>query len=103
MRVHNCRRSMFHDFAVMVAAPYLISSGSTMSLMAAAAGEGGLSRHRFAFPPAFNEEAYAANGRATHQGGTGCVGCGAWMLSAEHHTLCHCEVANYRHLSLIHI
>ena len=96
VRVHNCRRSMFHDFAVMVAAPYLISSGSTMSLMAAAAGEGGLSRHRFAFPPAFNEEAYAANGRATHQGGTGCVGCGAWMLSAEHHTLCHCEVADYR-------
>ena len=51
-----------------------------MSLMAAVAGEGGLSRRRFAFPPAVNEEALAANGRATHQGGAGCVGCGAWML-----------------------
>ena len=66
-----------------------------MSLMAAAAGEGGLSRRRFAFPPAVNEEALAANGRATHQGGAGCVGCGAWMLSSEYHTLCHCEVADY--------
>ena len=51
-----------------------------MSLMAAVAGEGGLSRRRFAFPPAVNEEALAANARATHQGGAGCVGCGAWML-----------------------
>ena len=95
VRVHNCRRSMFHDFAVMVAAPFLISSGSTMSLMAAAAGEGGLNRRRFAFPPAFNEEACAANSRATHQGGTGCRGCGAWMLSGEDHALSHCEVTDY--------
>lgn len=94
VRVHNCARSMFHDFAVMVAAPYLISSGSTMSLMAAAAGELGLSRRRFAFPLAFNEEAYAANGRATHQGGTGCRRCGAWMVALPH-ALCHCEVVSY--------
>lgn len=108
VRVHNCRRSMFHDFAIMAAAPFLISSGSTMSLMAAAAGGasaqteggssggggGGLGRRRFAFPRVFNEEALASNGRATHQGGAGCVGCGGWMVGG-HHTLCHCEVEDY--------
>lgn len=88
--VSNCAHSMFEDFAIMYHAPFLVSTGSTMSLLP------GLLRHAprrtFVSPRLFDEASIAINSHAPGRR-TGCVGCD-WMLNNEH-TLCHCEVEDY--------
>lgn len=96
VRVHNCAHSMFEDFAIMYAAPFLISTGSTMSLLP------GLARHveraTFVSPLLYDEESVAYNGRAPLRR-MGCAAC-EWMLARDH-SLCHCEVANYAHVPAV--
>ena len=74
------RRGRYH-------APFLISTGSTMSLLPGLVGRpaGGA----FVAPLLFDEESEAANSRCPHRR-SGCVGCD-WMLRRDH-ALCQCEV-----------
>jgi hypothetical protein len=101
VRVHNCAHSMFEDLAIMYYAPYLISTGSTMSLLPGLAraearalpkalASGGL--RDFVSPLLFDEESIALNSRAPGRR-VGCEGCG-WMLQRDH-SLCQCEVPAY--------
>ena len=77
----------------MYAAPFLISTVSTMSLLP------GLARHvparTFVSPLLFDEESLAGNGRAPGRR-VGCDACSGWMLQRDH-ALCQCEVADYAH------
>ena len=90
VHISNCAHSMFEDFAIMYYAPFLISTGSTMSLMP------GLARHvrrgTFVSPLLFDEASLASNGRSPGRR-VGCSSC-EWMLQRDH-SLCHCEVVSY--------
>lgn len=89
--VSNCAHSMFEDFSIMYHAPFLISTGSTMSLLP---GLAHLHPGRsFLSPLLFDEEAIAANSRAPYHS-DGCRGCTSWMIQRDH-ALCHCEVPAY--------
>ena len=96
VRVHNCAHSMFEDFAIMYDAPFLISTGSTMSLLP------GLARHAkratFVSPLLYDEESLARNGRAPMRR-MGCEACD-WMLPRDH-SLCHCEVGDYHNVPAV--
>ena len=63
VRVHNCAHSQFEDFAIMYGAPFLISTGSTMSLLPGLANHGGR-RNTFVSPRLYDEESLAHNSRA---------------------------------------
>ncbi len=93
VRVSNCAHSMFEDLAIMYYAPFLISTGSTMSLLP------GVARHvalrTFVSPRLFDEESIALNSRS-HGRRVGCAACAEWMVQKDH-ALCHCEVADYAH------
>ena len=81
---------MFEDFSIMYHAPFLISTGSTMSLLPGVARH--VAQRTFVSPLLFDEESLALNSRAPGRR----VGCGAceWMLRRDH-SLCHCEVPSY--------
>ena len=91
VRVHNCAHSQFEDFAIMYGAPFLISTGSTMSLLPGLANHGGR-RNTFVSPRLYDEESLAHNSRAPSRR-VGCASCD-WMLQRDH-SVCHCEVADY--------
>ena len=90
VHVSNCAHSMFEDLAIMYHAPFLISTGSTMSLLP------GLARHvrrkTFVSPLLFDEASLAANSRSPGRR-VGCSACD-WMVQRDL-SLCHCEVAAY--------
>jgi hypothetical protein len=92
VKVHNCAHSMFEDLAIMYAAPFLISTGSTMSLLPGLVKH--VPAHTFVSPRLFDEEAAASNSRAPGRR-VGCDACHAWMLRHDH-ALCQCEVSDYR-------
>ena len=95
--VSNCAHSMFEDLAIMYYAPFLISTGSTMSLLPGVARH--VSRHTFVSPRLYDEESLAFNSRS---GGRrlGCGACADWMVQKDH-ALCHCEVADYAHTARV--
>jgi hypothetical protein len=82
---------MFEDLAIMYAAPFLISTGSSMSLLPGVAAH--VAAGTFVSPRLFDEEALAANSRAPGRR-VGCAQCSSWMLQRDH-ALCQCEVADY--------
>lgn len=86
----------------MYYAPYLISTGSTMSLLPGLARADALASPRalitggsrsFASPLLFDEESVAINSRSAGRR-VGCASCAAWMLQRDH-ALCQCEVKSY--------
>ncbi|KOO34535.1 hypothetical protein Ctob_011067 [Chrysochromulina tobinii] len=86
--VSNCAHSMFEDLAIMYYAPFLISTGSTMSLLPGVARH--VSRHTFVSPRLYDEESLAFNSRS----GGRRLGCGAAALMARS-----CKAAGARPLS----
>lgn len=69
VKISNCAHSMFEDLAIMYYAPYLISTGSTMSLLPGVAKH--VAQKTFLSPLLFDEESIAVNSRS-HGRKVGC-------------------------------